>query len=115
MNPDGGPGAYPPAARALNAIALDVGFLSGNRLLYGRGCAIIGYSLREASGTPALCTIEIRDGGDSSGTMVFAFDFQASTDKQLWIGFPGIYIARSLYGHVITGAAVGAIHIIPND
>ena len=113
--PDGLPAVSPPPALAVNAIALDIGFLSGNRLLYGRGCVVVGYSVREASGTPAQCNVEIRDGGNSAAPMVFAWNMPASTDKQLWIGLPGIYIARSLYGHQITGACVGAIHIIPND
>lgn len=111
---DGYGGAYPPWLMGSGAVPLDIGFLSGDRLLYNRGALIVGYSVREASGTPALATVEIRDGGASNGTFVFAWNIAASGDRQAWGGTPPIVVTRGIFAHVITGALVGSLFLIPN-
>jgi hypothetical protein len=111
---DGGPAIEARVARALGAVALDVGFLSGDRLLYGRGGILLGWSVREAGGTPALAQFELRDGGNSAGTMLAAISMAASGDSQLWMGLPGVQFQSSMFGHVVSGASVGALWIIPD-
>lgn len=113
--PDGRPGISPATARALGALSLDVGFLSGDRQLYSRGGLLVGWSLREANGTPGLCQVEWRDGGNAAGTMLGALAMAASGESKLWIGLPGVEFQSGFYMHVISGAAVGAVWIIPDE
>lgn len=88
---------------------LDVQFLSGDRLLFNRGGFLIGWSLREPSA--AAAAIELRDGHDSGGQMLAAISLAASGSDTQYMGPEGIPITSGVFGHVITGAMVGALWI----
>lgn len=113
--PDGGPGISPVTARALGALALDVGFLSGDRLLYNRGGLLLGWSLREANGTPGICQIEWRDGGNSAGAMLGVAAMGASGESKIWLSPPAVSFRSSVFMHVVSGACVGSVWVIPDD
>lgn len=96
-----------PAAKAVN---LGPGGTAG--LATSLPGFLVGYSVRETSGT-AAAVVELHDGTDSSGQVVATIGLAAGASKEVMGGPPGVLCRAGLYATVVTGAAKGVAWWVP--
>lgn len=67
------------------------------------GLRLMGYSVRESSGTPAVATLNIRHGTANTHTVLCPISLVASTTNGQWFGPQGIPAASGLYLERVSG------------
>lgn len=73
------------------------------------GLRLMGYSIQESSGTPAVATLTIRHGTANTDTVVVYGKFAASESKTEWFGPQGIPVSSGVYLERITGNTTTSI------
>lgn len=97
------------------AMHLDTGPLAAGKLVYSRGCVLLGWSFRERAGTPALAQADLLDGGSAGGELVVPFSIAASGTQEAPASWPGIQVKSGLYLNVIAGTLGGVLFIVPEQ
>jgi hypothetical protein len=54
------------------------------------GLVLMGYTIREAAGSPAIASVQIINGVDGSGAVVAEIAVLASDSKHVWFGENGV-------------------------
>lgn len=85
----------------------DIAMVSGRATL-------MGWSLMEDAGTPALASLYLRDGTSASGAIVAAIKMAASGSNNNWLGDidnGGVTLKNGLFLDMIAGSVSGAIYL----
>ena len=75
---------------------------------------LMGWSLYEDAGSPALASAVIRDGTTAAGALVAAIKMPLSGNSNLWLGdidVGGIMLTTGLFFDMIAGSMSGAVYI----
>lgn len=72
---------------------------------------LMGWSLRESAGTPAVATAYIRDGTSATAPIVAVIEFAANVSGTEWFGPQGIRINTGVYLDMVAGELEGAIFL----
>ena len=87
---------------------------SGNTSVQGVNATtnmrLLGYCVRESSGTPALATLNIRHGTTNSDTIVAPISLLASTTMPVWLGPQGVPMPNGVYVERTSGNATLSIY-----
>lgn len=98
--------ALPPAK------AVDMGPDGAGGLALSFACLLLGWSVRETSGT-AAAVVTLHDGRDDTGQRVGEVALAAGASQPIALPAPGILCRAGLYAHVASGAAEGVLWVIP--
>ena len=71
---------------------------------------ILGYCVRESSGTPALANLTIRHGATNSDTVLAPITLLASTSLVAWFGPQGIPVPSGIYVDRTTGNSTVSLY-----
>lgn len=81
-------------------------------LIGGRGL-LMGWSIVENAGTPAVASFQILDGITNGDRAMMAVGVLASGASTVWFGPQGILFERGLYIKKISGSWTGGIFYLP--
>lgn len=85
---------------------------SGSRFLITTPCIVVGWSVRETSGS-APAAMQLFSGNNSTGQILADVGMVANDGKSAGPGWPGIPAPDGLYLFVKSGAFDGAVWVIP--
>lgn len=69
------------------------------------GRRYLGFSIKESAGTPAACTLVIRDGTSTAGTPIDFVNLAPSESAREWYGIEGKSAANGIFVDFLTGTA----------
>lgn len=71
---------------------------------------LMGFSIREAAGTPAVATVIIRNGTADTGAILAVIELAADASINLWFGPEGIDASLGIFVDRVAGTTQGAIY-----
>lgn len=87
---------------------------TGDLALLSQRVTLLGWSLMEDAGSPALASAYLRDGGSAGAAIVAAIKMPLSGTSQVWFGDidnGGINLKNGLFLDMVAGSISGAIYI----
>lgn len=96
-----------------HAHALTVPATGSQKVLGGPGL-LMGWSFLESTGA-AGATVEVWDGGDTTGQLVTAISLVAGESTRDWLAGDGILLQVGLFVNVISGSVRGALWVRLRD
>lgn len=105
------PEPMPGADDRRGATPFPLGAASGDRLIVGGACLLMGWALKEASGA-APASLEFWSGAVTIGLLVAPVTFLANETPRDWFPPYGI-LCNGLTLHVISGTVGGTVFVIP--
>jgi hypothetical protein len=70
---------------------------------------LMGWSLRESAGTPAVAACNIRE-GSASGDIIAVLELAADSSSNVWFGPGGVNAVGGIYFDVVAGEITGAVY-----
>lgn len=102
-------GEYPRPARLLHRSSAD-----GAGRISGIPGLLLGWSVRETSGTTAA-TVVFRNGGDTKGALLVTVGLAAGESTSQWAGWPGVAVDTGWWADAGTGAWEAVLYALLVD
>lgn len=93
--------AYDPAAQPITLATVTT-----SKLVNGGQARLMGWCLIETTGS-AAASLDMYDGGDSSGQLIGPISLTASQSTRDWLSGEGIRLRRGLFVNVLSGSVRG--------
>lgn len=100
-----------PPAGPLEVATVPLSAVSASRLLFGRGCWLMGWSLIEPTGAAAASAL-FYEGSGTNGSVVGGFSIAQGTDSNQGFGPFGIVCDGGLFLDVLAGEVTGSVTVI---
>ncbi len=94
----------------MSAKAVPIAGLSDGVLVPAQQQKLMGWSVGEADGTPAVASFLLREGG-ASGKIVAVVELAANGSNVAWFGPMGIHVNGDLYFDIVGGTVQGAVYV----
>lgn len=91
-------------------VPLSFAALTAGTLIYNRGAVLVGTAFEETTGT-ATARVELIDGGDANGELVYAVRLAANESARDWPPSPRLACQFGIYVHVTAGSVAGVLHV----
>lgn len=92
--------------------ALTVGSAAGSGTVFNAACLLLGWSVRETSGS-AAAALDLYTGTAATGQVVAALGLPAGGESRAGPGWPGVPCPAGLYHDSVSGAYTGAVWVVP--
>jgi len=89
--------------------------LEASSLVIGGRGKLLGYSVTESAGSPAVASVILYDGTSTGGQIINRIKLAASGSANTWFGPQGIQFQAGLYVGALTGELVGTFYFIAEE
>ena len=91
-------------------IPISLGALTGGQLATARAVHLLGWALRETSGS-AAAALSLYTGGSASGQLLAPINLSAGESTRDWFGNSGVYLPGGLFANVESGSVLVVVWV----